>query len=103
MKEFNVGDIVKANVDHPEFPEYYDVTNEYALCKVIGHDGIYDKIEVEVIYHTKKSYSIGHKYTVISDCFDLIIPAKKTSVKEMTVAEIEKELGYSIKVIKERG
>ena len=39
----------------------------------------------------------------MSDCFDLIIPAKRTSVKEMTVAEIEKELGYSIKVIKERG
>ena len=102
MKKFNVGDIVKANVDHPKFPRYYDVTNEYALCRVVGCYGI-DSIEVEVIYHTKKSYSIGHKYTVMSDCFDLIIPAKRTSVKEMTVAEIEKELGYSIKVIKERG
>ena len=101
MKKFNVGDIVKANVDHPAFPKYYDVTNEYALCKVIG--GVYDKIKVEVICHTKKPYSVGHTYTVISDCFDLIIPAKKPSVKEMTIAEIEKELGYSIKVIKERG
>ena len=101
MKEFNVGDIVKANVDHPDFPRYYDITNEYALCKVISR--VYDEIRVEVIYHTKKSYSVGRKYTVRSDYFDLVIPAKRTSVKEMTVAEIEKELGYSIKVIKERG
>ena len=101
MKKFNVGDIVKANVEHPAFPKYYDVTNEYALCKVIGH--LYDKIEVEVIYHAIESYFVGRKYPVISDCFDLVIPAKETSVKEMTVAEIEKELGYSIKVIKERG
>ena len=101
MKKFNVGDVIKANVDHPAFPKYYDVTNENALCKVVGR--VYDKIEVEVIYHTEKPYSVGRRYTVISDCFDLVIPAKRTSVKEMTVAEIEKELGYSIKVIKERG
>ena len=99
MKKFNVGDIVKANVDHPDFPDYYDVTNEYALCKVIS--GNYNKIEVEVIYHTEKSYSVGRKYTVRSDYFDLVIPAKRTSVKEMTVADIEKELGYSIKIVKE--
>lgn len=99
MKKFNVGDIIKANVKHSAFSSYYDVTNEYALCKVV--DRIYDKIEVEVIYHTTKSYSVGHKYTVMSDCFDLVIPAKKTSVKEMTIAEIEKELGYSVKVVKE--
>ena len=52
MKKFNVGDIVKANVDHPKFPRYYDVTNEYALCRVVGCYGI-DSIEIEVIYHTK--------------------------------------------------
>ena len=101
MKKFNVDDIVKANVDHPKFPCYYDVTNEYALCKVIDYDHIYNQITVEVIHHTEKPYCIGRKYTVMSDCFDLVIPAKKTFVKEMTVVEIEKELGYSVKVIKE--
>ena len=99
MKKFNVGDIIKANVDHPKFPEYYDITNEYALCKVIGH--LYDKIEVEVIYHAIESFFVGRKCPVISEYFDLVIPAKETSVKEMTVAEIEKELGYSVKVVKE--
>lgn len=101
MKKINVGDIVKANVDHPRFPKYYDVTNEYALCKVIDYDRIYNQITVEVIYHTEKLYCIGRKYTVTPDYFDLVIPVKKTSVKEMTVAEIEKELGYSVKVVKE--
>lgn len=101
MKKFNVGDIVKANVDLPEFPSYYDVTNEHALCKVV--DTIYGNIKVEVIYHATKPYSVGRKYTVLSNCFDLVIPADKTRVKEMTVAEIEKRLGYSIKVVKERG
>ena len=99
MKKFNVGDIVKANVKHSGFPKYYDVTNEYALCKVVGT--IYGDIEVEVIYHAAESYLVGHKYTVMSDYFDLVIPAKRASVKEMTVAEIEKELGYSVKVVKE--
>ena len=101
MKKFNLGDIVKANVDLPEFPSYYDVTNEYALCKVVGN--ICGDIEVEVIYHAIKPRSVGRKYTVISDCFDLVIPADGTSVKEMTVKEIEKELGYPVKIIKERG
>lgn len=101
MKKFNVGDIVKANVDLPEFPKYYDITNEYALCKVVGN--FYGDIEVEVIYHATKPYSVGRKYTVLSNCFDLVIPANETSVKEMTVKEIEKELGYPVKVIKERG
>ena len=100
MKKFNVGDIVKANVDHPEFPDYYDVTNEYALCKVT-YANYYKRIEVEVIYHAEKPHCVGRKYTVTSDYFDLVIPAKRTCVKEMTVAEIEKELGYSIKVVKE--
>ena len=99
MKKFNVGDIVKANVDHPKFSCYYNVTNEYALCKVIGH--LYDKIEVEVIYHAIESYFVGRKYPVISDCFDLVIPAKKTSVKEMTVREISDALGFEVKIIKE--
>ena len=99
MKKFNVGDIVKANVKHSAFPKYYDVTNEHALCKVI--ETIYGDIKVEVIYHATKPYSVGHKYTVISDCFDLVIPAKKTSVKEMTIAEISDALGYEVKIIKE--
>lgn len=99
MKKFYVGDIVKANVKHFGFPDYYDVTNEYALCKVVGN--IYGDIEVEVIYHATKSCSVGRKYTVMSDYFDLVIPADRTRVKEMTVTEIEKELGYSIKVVKE--
>ena len=100
MKKFNVGDIIKANVDHPEFPKrLYDITNEYALCKVIDND--YDEIEVEVIYHTEKPNSVGCKYIVKSDYFDLVIPAKRTSVKEMTVAEIEAKLGYSVKIVKE--
>lgn len=101
MKKFNVGDIVKANIDHPEFSRYYNVTNEYALCKVV--DTIYGDIKVEVIYHATKPHLVGRKYTVRSDCFDLVIPADGTRVKEITVAEIEKELGYPIKVIKERG
>ena len=103
MKKFNVGDIVKANIDYPDFPSCYDVTNEHALCKVVGTSCGDIDIEVEVIYHVIKSSSVGRKYTVKSEYFDLVIPANETSVKKMTVKEIEKELGYSIKVIKERG
>ena len=101
MKKFNVGDIVKANVDHPNFPSYYDVTNKYALCKVVESD-CDEEMRVEVIYHTEKPSKVGRKYYVTSKYFDLVISAyTKVKAKEMTVAEIEKELGYSIKVVKE--
>ena len=47
-------------------------------------DKIYDIMKVERVI----------EYKIIFD--------RNTEVKEMTIAEIEKELGYSVKIIKEK-
>ena len=60
--------------------------------------GIKDScVEVEAIYDRPKLYAKTCQFSTS----DRRLLWKKPEVKEMTVAEIEKELGYSVKVVKE--
>ena len=54
-------------------------------------------VEVEAIYDRPVLYAKTCQFSTS----DRRLLWKKPEVKEMTVAEIEKELGYSVKVVKE--
>ena len=90
---FNVGDIIVGNNKHSN-----------AICEVVEtNDCLEDNLQIKIIYHTEMEKPGSAVYSVQDKYFDLVIPAKKKNVKEMTVAEIEKELGHGIKVVGEDG
>lgn len=102
MAKFNVGDIVVGNNK-----SFYRHTTDRCICKVVdtyepscgGKD-----MDVEVIYHADDcSECKGEVYEVCSKYFDLVIaaPKAKAKVKEMTVSEISKALGYEVKIVKD--
>ena len=55
------------------------------------------RVEVDAIYDRPNLYAKTCQFSI----FGRKLLWKKPEIKEMTVAEIEKELGYSIKVVKE--
>ena len=57
--------------------------------------------EIVAVYDVTRVFSFGRTLSSIEKNGSLIWE-KKAAAKEMTVAEIEKELGYSIKVVKEK-
>lgn len=101
MTKFNVGDIVVGNDK-----EEYAYTSDRCICKVIetfeprrnGKDMI-----IEVIYHADGFTTAGTKWDVNSHYFDRVIaaPAPVKKIKEMTVSEISKVLGYEVKIVKD--
>ena len=99
MAKFNVGDIIVGNDK-----DFYFHTADRCICKVVntyeprrnGKD-----MDVEVIYHADNCDECkGETYDVCSKYFDLVIAAPKAEVKEMTVSEISKALGYEVKIVK---
>lgn len=99
---FNVGDIVKGIPGNG-----YGVTNENCICEVIEIlSGSENQIRVKVIGTMSSEDGWSTLYTddtykVKAHLFEPVITKPQPKKKEMTVAEIEKELGYSIKIIKE--
>ena len=94
--KFNVGDIIVGNNEYR-----YSVTNNNAICEVVGtNDCFEDNLQVKVIYHTKTEKLTTVIFSVSDKYFDLVIPAKKSEIKEMTVAEISEKLGYEVKIVK---
>lgn len=95
MPKFQIGDIIVGNTS-----KEYAYTDDRAICEVVGLNKSHvDDIEVKIIY--REGYEGSAVFSVESKYFDLVIPAKeKPSVKEMTVAEISKELGYEVKIVK---
>ena len=57
--------------------------------------------EIVAVYDATRVMGFGRMLSTIEEKGKLIWK-KKAAAKEMTVAEIEKELGYSIKVVKEK-
>ena len=96
MCKFNVGDIIVGNNK-----DMYGYTNSNAICEVVGtNDCFKDNTQIKIIYHTDMEKPCTTIFSVQDKYFDLVIPAKKSIVKEMTVAEISKALGYEIKIVK---
>ena len=95
--KFNVGDIIVGNNKYR-----YGFTNSNAICEVVETDDcLEDNLQIKIIYHTEMEEPGNAVFSVESKYFDLVIPAKeRPSVKEMTVAEISKELGYEVKIVK---
>lgn len=94
MSKFNVGDIIVGNTS-----DKYGFTNDRAICEVVGiNKARLNEIEVRIIY--REEFDGSTTFDVESKYFDLVIPAKKSEAKEMTVAEISKELGYEVKIVK---
>ena len=99
--KFNVGDIIKGIPKNG-----YGVTNENCLCEVIEVlSESKNRIRVRVI--GTMSFEDGWStlytddtYTVKAHLFEPVITKPQPEKKETTIAEIEKELGYSIKIIK---
>ena len=100
MAKFNVGDIIVGNNK-----DFYLYTTDRCICKVVktyepkykGKD-----MDVEIIYHADNCDECkGETYDVCSKYFDLVIAAPKAKVKEMTVSEISKALGYEVKIVKD--
>ena len=100
MTKFNVGDIIVGNDK-----DFYYHTTDRCICKVVKtYEPRYSgkDMDVEVIYHADdNSECKGETYEVCSKYFDLVIAAPKAKVKEMTVAEISKVLGYEVKIVKD--
>ena len=93
---FNVGDIIVGNNKHR-----YGFTNSNAICEVVEtNDCLEDNLQIKIIYHTEIEKPGSAVYSVQDKYFDLVIPAKKKNVKEMTVAEISEKLGYEVKIVK---
>lgn len=93
---FNVGDIIVGNNKYR-----YSFTNSDAICKVVETDDcLEDNLQIKIVYHTEMEKLSEVIYSVQDKYFDLVIPAKKKNVKEMTVAEISKKLGYEVKIVK---
>lgn len=93
---FNVGDIIVGNNKYR-----YGFTNSNAICEVIETDDcLEDNLQIKIIYHTEMEKPGSAVYSVQDKYFDLVIPAKKSEVKEMTVAEISEKLGYEVKIVK---
>lgn len=97
MSKFNVGDIIVGNNK-----DMYGYTNNKAICEVVGTDtcSSRDNIQIKMIYHTEMEKPCTTVFSVQDKYFDLVIPAKKSEVKEMTVAEISEKLGYEVKIVK---
>ena len=96
MSKFNVGDIIVGNNK-----DMYGYTNSNAICEVVGTDSCSkDNTQVKIIYHTEMEKPGTTVFSVQDKYFDLVIPAKKSEVKEMTVAEISEKLGYEVKIVK---
>lgn len=96
MPKFQIGDIIVGNTSAE-----YGYTDDRAICEVVGlNKGCVDDIKVRIVY--RERYSGDTVFSVESKYFDLVIPAEEKSsfVKEMTVAEISKELGYEVKIVK---
>lgn len=95
ISKFQIGDIIVGNTS-----EEYGYTDDRAICEVVDFNKshLVDDIKVRIIY--REGYSGDTVFSVESKYFDLVIPAEKSSVKEMTVAEISKELGYEVKIVK---
>ena len=93
---FNVGDIIVGNNKYR-----YGFTNSNAICEVVETDDcLEDNLQIKIIYHTEMEKPGSAVYSVQDKYFDLVIPAKKKNVKEMTVAEISEKLGYEVKIVK---
>lgn len=93
---FNVGDIIVGNNKYR-----YGFTNSNAICKVVEtNDCLEDNLQIKIIYHTEMEKPGNAVYSVQDKYFDLVFPAKKKNVKEMTVAEISEKLGYEVKIVK---
>ena len=93
---FNVGDIIVGNNKYR-----YGFTNSNAICEVVEtNDCLEDNLQIKIIYHTEMEKPGSAVYSVQDKYFDLVIPAKKKNVKEMTVAEISEKLGYEVKIVK---
>lgn len=93
---FDVGDIIVGNNKYR-----YAFTNSNAICEVVETDDcLEDNLQIKIIYHTEMEKPSGVIYSVQDKYFDLVIPAKKSEAKEMTVAEISKKLGYEVKIVK---
>ena len=98
---FNIGDIIIGNEKND-----YAYTNNRAICKVVDYvkasfESREDDIKVEVLYDLDTGKcGCGTIFGVESKYFNLVSAAPVKEKKEMTIAEIEKELGYSIKVVK---
>ena len=99
MAKFNVGDIIVGNNK-----DFYRRTTDRCICRVIDTYEPYcgsKDMDVEVIYHAD-GCSEGETYDVCSKYFDLVIAAPKTkAIKEMTVSEISKALGYEVKIVRD--
>ena len=94
--KFNVGDIIVGNNKYR-----YGFTNSNAICEVVETDDcLEDNLQIKIIYHTEMEEPGNAVYSVQDKYFDLVIPAKKKNVKEMTVAEISEKLGYEVKIVK---
>ena len=94
--KFNVGDIIVGNNKYR-----YGFTNSNAICEVVKTDDcLEDNLQIKIIYHTEMEKPGSTVYSVQDKYFDLVIPAKKKNVKEMTVAEISEKLGYEVKIVK---
>ena len=94
--KFNVGDIIVGNNKYR-----YGFTNSNAICEVVETDDcLADNLQIKIIYHTEMEEPGNAVYSVQDKYFDLVIPAKKKNVKEMTVAEISEKLGYEVKIVK---
>jgi hypothetical protein len=94
--KFNVGDIIVGNNEYR-----YSITNNKAIYEVVEIDDCFESnLQVKIIYHTEMEKPTTVVFSVQDKYFDLVIPAKKSTAKEMTVAEISEKLGYEVKIVK---
>ena len=98
---FNIGDVIIGNEKND-----YAYTDNRAICEVVDYVKApfgrrEDDIKVKVLYNLDTGKCGGDTiFSVESKYFNLVSAAPTKEKKEMTIAEIEKELGYSIKVVK---
>lgn len=57
--------------------------------------------DIVVVYRPIYRWAFPANENELDKCYRVVYDRKENPVKEMTVAEIEKALGYSVKIIKE--
>lgn len=68
------------------------------IAKEFGCVTLADIYDLAGLTHTKDDANIKYRADDVAKMFDIIL---ETEPKKMTIAEIERELGYSVAIVKE--
>lgn len=93
-------EIILPKVLSPFYNDQLSVERHYDFCGSIRVELLSDKVNAYRVKQTKVTNYLGDVVDVYDSPF-IEVKVKDNPPKEMTIRDIEKQLGYSIKIVKE--